>query len=271
MTDTDFYIQMMAAMNPLLEPTVCSVIQALPIVSGSSGLDAGCGIGLQARLLAEAVGSAGHVTGVDISSEFLLRAEESVKNSGLFERISFRQGDVSRLPFEENTFDWAWSSDCVGYSPYLDPWLSLKELARVVKPGGLVAIFAWSSESLIPGYPLLEARLEGTSSGMAPFGKEKRPEVHFLRALGWFREGCFSETTAQTFVGDVHAPLTDDFRRALTALFAMRWSGVDSELTPEEWADYQRLCLPESPDFIVNHPDYYAFFTCSMFHGRVSR
>jgi demethylmenaquinone methyltransferase/2-methoxy-6-polyprenyl-1,4-benzoquinol methylase len=76
--------------------------------------------------------------------------------------------------------------------------------------------------------------------------------------------------TAQTFVGDAHAPLTDDLRRALQALFQMRWPGVESELSQEDWAEYQRLCLPESPDFILDHPDYYAFFTYSMFHGKVA-
>jgi len=54
----------------------------------------------------------------------------------------------------------------------------------------------------------------------------------------------------------------------LIALFEMRWPGVESELTQEDWAEYQRLCLPESPDFILNHPDYYAFFTYSMFRGK---
>jgi demethylmenaquinone methyltransferase/2-methoxy-6-polyprenyl-1,4-benzoquinol methylase len=55
----------------------------------------------------------------------------------------------------------------------------------------------------------------------------------------------------------------------------MRWPGVESELremgadSEKLWAEYQRLCLPESPDFILDHPDYYAFFTYSTFRGRV--
>ena len=47
----------------------------------------------------------------------------------------------------------------------------------------------------------------------------------------------------------------------LVALFEMRWPGVEPELSPEDWAAYGRLCLPASPDFVVDHPDYYAFFT----------
>ena len=130
MTDTDTYIQRLEESNPLREPTLRSAIQAVRLPSGSRGLDVGCGIGLQALLLAEAVGSAGYVTGLDLSPEFLLYAEEIVKKSGLVERISFREGDMSKLPFDDNTFDWVWSADCVGY-PVGEVLPLLKELARV--------------------------------------------------------------------------------------------------------------------------------------------
>ena len=271
MTDTHAYIQRMAVSHPLIEPTVYSAIQALQLPSGSRGLDAGCGIGLQALLLAEAVGYTGHVTGLDISPEFLSHAGDIAKKSGLLEQISFREGDVRELPFDNGTFDWAWSSSCVGYSASLEPLSAVKELVRVVKPGGSVAILAWSSEKLLPGHPLLEARLNATSSGIAPFIEGKKPALHFLRALGWFREAALEELTVRTFAGDAHTPLTDDLRNALIALFQMRWIGVESELTQEDWAEYQRLCLPESPEFILNHPDYYAFFTCSVFCGKVAK
>jgi ubiquinone/menaquinone biosynthesis C-methylase UbiE len=266
----DGYAQRLAVSNPLSDLVIPSAIQALQLPPGSRGLDAGCGIGLQALLLAEAVGPAGHVTGLDLSPQFLVHAREIAEKAGLSERISFQQGDVNRLPFDDDTFDWVWSANCVGYHP-AEPLPLLRELARVTKPGGSVAILAWSSQQLLPGYPLLEARLNATSSGIAPFTKGKRPEWHFLRALGWFREAGLEECTAQTFVGDAHAPLTGDMRSALMSLLEMRWPGVQSEVTPGDWAEYQRLCEPESPDFILDLPDYYAFFTYSMFHGKVGR
>ncbi len=234
-------------------------------------MDAGCGIGLQALLLAEAVGATGHVTGVDICAQFLRHAEEIAEESGLSDRISYREGNVSELPFDDGTFDWAWSSCCVGYSASLDPVPSVRELARVVKPGGSVAILVWSSENLLPGYPQLEASLKRTSPGIAPFAKGKRPELHFLRALAWFHDAGLEGATARTFAGDACAPLTHDLRSALVALFDMRWPGVETELSRDERAEYRRLCLPESPEFILNRPDYYAFFTCSMFRGIVAR
>jgi len=270
MTDMDAYIWRLTESNPLREPTLRSVIEALQLPPGSQGLDAGCGIGLQALLLAEATGSMGHVTGLDLSPELLLRAEDIVRKSGLSARICFQQGDVNRLPFDDDTFDWVWSSDCVGY-PIGELLPLLKELARVVKPGGKVAILAWSSQCLLPGYPLLEARLNATCSALAPLVTGKRPEFHFIRALRWFREAGLDEPTVQTFVGDAHAPLSRGIRRALISLLEMLWGQPQPEVSAEDWAEYQRLCQPESPDFIVDLPDYYAFFTYSVFQGRVAK
>jgi len=267
-TDIESYKHSLIVTNPLVEPVVLSAIQTLQLPSGSCGLDAGCGIGLQTLLLARAIGPTGHVTGLDLSPEFLALAREKASESGISEQVSYQEGDVRQIPFDDDSFDWVWSANCVGYAP-LEPLPLIKELTRVIKPGGMLAILAWSSEKLLPGYPLLEACLNATTSGIAPFTKGAKPEAHFNRALGWLREAGVQSLTTRTLAGDVHAPLSDDLRNAMIALFQMRWPGVESELSPADLAEYQCLCMPDSPDFIVDHPDYYAFFTYSMFYGKV--
>jgi len=245
-----------------------STIEAFRPPQGSIGLDAGCGIGLPALLLAEKTGTTGYVTGLDLSLEALTLAEELTKKVNFSERVSFQKSDIRNLPFKDSTFDWVWSMDCAGYAP-LDPISLLLEFKRVVKPGGTIAIIAWSSENLLPGYPLLEARLRATASGLAPFTKGQEPDRHFLSALGWFKEIGLEKQTAKTFAGNLHAPLSQVEKDSLTALFKMRWNGIEKELSSRDYSDYQRLCLEESPEFIVYQPDYYAFFTYSMFMGRV--
>lgn len=245
-----------------------AAIRSLRLSPGSHGLDIGCGIGNITVLLAESVAPGGHISGVDISSEMLTHARESARKADLADQLTFREADMNDLPFDDNCFDWAWSVDCVGYAA-VEPLPLIQEMIRVVKPGGKIAIMAWSSQQLLPGYPILEARLNATSSGIAPFKKGKDQQQHFLRALGWFRQLGLQNTQAQTFTGSVHAPLTDKLCAALLSLLRMRWPGVQSEVEPEDWAAYQRLCQPESQNFILNLPDYYAFFTYSMFSGGV--
>jgi SAM-dependent methyltransferase len=267
--DTKSYIQSFLVSDPLRKSVLCDMAKALRLPKNSRGLDAGCGIGLQCRLLAEEVVPTGHVTGVDTSAGMLDYGRKMVDEAGLLERISFREGDIANLPFDDNTFDWVWSVDCVGYAP-LEPMPLLKELMRVVKPGGVIAIAAWSTEKLLPGYPRLEARLGATSAGIAPFIQGKNPKLHFLRAPGWFLQLGMKKIKAKTFADSFCAPLDDKVRNALLALFEMRWPGVSAELSPADFAEFQRLCQPDSPDFILNLPDYYALFTYTMFWARTS-
>jgi demethylmenaquinone methyltransferase/2-methoxy-6-polyprenyl-1,4-benzoquinol methylase len=144
----------------------------------------------------------------------------------------------------------------------------MQELARVVKPGGKIFILLWSSQMLLPGYPLLEARLNVTALGQAPFDTNLRPEFHSMRGLGWFQQAGLSEAKARTFIRDINPPLNYALREALVDLFIMRWGEDNPELSKEERFDYLRLCREDSPDFILNIPGYYAFFTYSLFWGQ---
>jgi ubiquinone/menaquinone biosynthesis C-methylase UbiE len=267
-SDVNIYIQRSLDANPLREPLLRSAIQALHLPCGSHGLDAGCGIGLQTLLLAEAVGPDGHITGLDIVPELLAYGEDMVTKAGLSERITFHAGDVSSLPFDDDAFDWVWSADCIGY-PAAELMPLLEELVRVVKPEGSVNILGWSSQQLLPGYPLLEARLKATCSGYIPFLKDKSPDTNFMRSLHNFRKVGLEEIKAQTFVGDVQTRLSSGERTALISLFEMLWGEPQSETSAEDWAEYQCLCKPGSADFILDVSDYYAFFTYMMFRGRV--
>jgi demethylmenaquinone methyltransferase/2-methoxy-6-polyprenyl-1,4-benzoquinol methylase len=270
MTDATIYIQRLLEANPLREPLLRSIVQSLQLPPGSHGLDAGCGIGLQTLLLAEAVGLNGSITGCDVDAELLAFGEQMVEEAGLSNEISFRQADVNCLPFDDNTFDWIWSADCIGY-PAGELASLLQELIRVIKPGGRLILLAWSSQQLLPGYPLLEARLNGTCSGYIPFLKEESPDANFMRALQWFRSAGLEQIQARTFVRDIQSPLSNPERTALLSLFDMLWGTPQLETSSEDWEAYQRLCNPGSANFILDLPGYYVFFTYSVFQGTVPR
>ena len=90
--------RLLQVMNPLRKPAIQAAIQALHLPRGSRGSDAGCGIGLQAVQLAEAIGPSGHVTGLDLSAQLLQHTNLLAERSGVAERIAFRVGDMNELP-----------------------------------------------------------------------------------------------------------------------------------------------------------------------------
>jgi demethylmenaquinone methyltransferase/2-methoxy-6-polyprenyl-1,4-benzoquinol methylase len=116
---------------------------------------------------------------------------------------------------------------------------------------------------------MLEARLNALCSAYAPYFQGKSPELYYARALRWFFEAGLTNLASQTFVSDIQAPLSDANRTALTSLFGMLW---DQSVADEaDRVAYQRLCRADSPNFILDLPEYYAFFTYTLFSGRVTK
>lgn len=98
-------------------------------------LDVACGTcGVTKKLAAR---TAAHIVGLDLSDEMLALGQATVRRSGLDSRISLVLGRGERLPFADETFDALTFTYLLRYVE--DPAATLRELARVVKPGGPVA------------------------------------------------------------------------------------------------------------------------------------
>jgi ubiquinone/menaquinone biosynthesis C-methylase UbiE len=265
---TSQYLTQLLEMDVLRRPALRDAALALALAPGSHGLDAGCGAGLQCIVLSKVIGPEGRVTGLDISPDLVTHGRQLVRQSGLEEQITLMEGDIADMPFGDAVFDWVWSADCVGYGRW-NPMPMLLEMKRVTCPGGTLAILAWSSEQLLPGFPILEARLRATAAGISPFTKQSDPSAHFSRSLGLMKKLGLRNPKAATVAGSIHAPLSPDIRTALIALFEMRWPGAKQELSEGHRAEFERLCVPDSPECVLNLSDYYAFFTYSIISGTV--
>jgi ubiquinone/menaquinone biosynthesis C-methylase UbiE len=108
-------------------------------------LDIGFGGGYSLTRLAEKV-TRGKVTGVDYSREMVDSAAVLVRARHLQSRIRVRQGDVARLPFHARTFDKVVTVNSIYFWP--DPDAGFREIARVLKPSGQVAVGFRSPVSL---------------------------------------------------------------------------------------------------------------------------
>ena len=100
-------------------------------------LDAGCGIGHWGRVLAPFLSPDASLVGVDREPEWVEKAAALAKAKGL-SRFTYKQGDVNALPFGDAQFDLVTCQTLLIHVP--DPRATLREFARVLKPGGLLAL-----------------------------------------------------------------------------------------------------------------------------------
>ncbi len=117
-----------------------AIVQAAQVKPGMRVLDLASGTGEPALALAKAVGSDGHVTATDLGPGMITIAEENAQEAGLV-NMTFRQADAHSLPFSDRTFDRVTCRFGVMY--FAAHGQALREIYRVLKPGGRVALAAW--------------------------------------------------------------------------------------------------------------------------------
>ncbi|MFJ2116369.1 class I SAM-dependent methyltransferase [Streptomyces sp. NPDC087850] len=116
-------------------PAYATAVAGLGLRPGDAVLDAGCGTGRALPPLREAVGAHGTVLGADLTPEML---DEAVR-AGRWRSGWLLLADVARLPVRSSALDAVFGAGLISHLPR--PAENLRELARVVRPGGLLALF----------------------------------------------------------------------------------------------------------------------------------
>jgi ubiquinone/menaquinone biosynthesis C-methylase UbiE len=131
----------------MFAPLTRALIKQAHIVQGQSVLDVAGGAGEPSLTIAQAVGPLGFVMCTDPIAEMLAAAEQEALSRGV-ENVRFRQCTADSLPFRNDLFDVAVSRLGVMFFP--DPLEGLREMLRVTKPGGLIALAVWARSQLNP-------------------------------------------------------------------------------------------------------------------------
>jgi SAM-dependent methyltransferase len=114
-----------------------AVVERLQPGPGDDMLDLACGTGAVAELAAQ---RGARVVGVDLAPALIETAKERASQQGL--EIDYRVGDAENLDFPDASFDKVSSTCGIMFTP--DHEAVARQLARIVRPGGLIALASWT-------------------------------------------------------------------------------------------------------------------------------
>ena len=190
----------------LFEQWPTRVADAAGIAPGNRVLDVACGTGVLARSVADRVGPTGSVIGLDVNENMLSVARTKAPE------IDWRTGNAEELPFNSKEFDVVVCQFALMF--FRDRVAALREMARVLKPNGRLALAVWGPLNDSPGYAEMTELLrrlfgnEAAAALEAPFELGNKSVLDHL-----FTEAGLTGAQTDTQVGTARFPSIHEWVR----------------------------------------------------------
>jgi ubiquinone/menaquinone biosynthesis C-methylase UbiE len=135
--------------HPRIQEVKRRMLDLCPVQEGQAILDVGCGIGHEALRLDQSVGPTGRVVGIDRNPPMIAEARKRAADQAA--NVTFEIVDAHQLPFPDDTFDLCRTERVLRYVER--PVDVIREMTRVVRPGGQVLAFDFDSDQTIVNAP----------------------------------------------------------------------------------------------------------------------
>jgi ubiquinone/menaquinone biosynthesis C-methylase UbiE len=254
-TVTRTYNRKLELFNRFAEPELRQALTMLDLQPGQRVLDAGCGIGMMANWMAEAVGPGGLVIGLDLSQPHVRDARVMAADA----RIVL--GDVTRLPLKPRSLDRIWCSNTINH--VREPASALTQFVTMARPGAVIAlgqgyflpemIFAW------------EHRLEqlvvraNQQYFRDKYGLREHDLADVRNLIKWVRDAGLMDVRARTFLIERVQPLRDIDRAYLhECVFEGYWGKrIEPYLDAIDIALLKRMTDPDDPEYSLDRADFH--------------
>jgi ubiquinone/menaquinone biosynthesis C-methylase UbiE len=192
----------------IFEPWAHDLLDLAAPKLGERVLDVACGTGIVARIAAEQVGPLGAVVGVDSNPDMLVVARKAFGSA----KVDLREGNAATLPLGNRTFDVVLCQQ--GLQFFADRPAAMREMHRVLVPGGRLTVSCWKPIHYSPGFVALAETLAehaGPEAVALVHGPFTLGDVGELRSL--IVNAGFENTSTYDGVRTLHFPSCEEFVR----------------------------------------------------------
>ena len=204
---SQYWNKYQALIEQMYAPLSQALIEEAQIISGQAVLDVGGGSGEPSLTIAPVLGSSGSVTYTDPAAGMVKTARDEAERRGLL-NIQFHQCAAEQLPFTDASFDVAVSRMSAMFFP--DVVAGLREVLRVVKPGGHVSFLVWANKEVNPFFNVVTEILDRFVP--AELEEEDAPTAFRFAAPGklakLLTEAGATSVTERPFQFSIEAPIT---------------------------------------------------------------
>lgn len=251
----------LSSFHQAFEGELRAIIASLPLAPGMRVLDLACGDGFYARRMARG-NPACLITGADLDPAYLAKAKTRSKG------IEFVRASFDQLPFRDDSFDLVWCAQSLYSLP--DPVVALQHMARVLKPGGVVAVLENDTlhTALLPWPASLELPLR--TAELRSFQQGSRPGRFYVgrRLPAVLAEAGFEPGKLTTYAFDRQAPLGEAEQRLLATYFQDIEQRITSHLEPVLLQRLRELIDPASSNYLLHQPHFSMTWVSVLALGR---